>query len=506
MNDVHNLWQELEQATGNKGGKLKEAGDQQQFNRNIEDVELWLSEVESHMLSEEYGKDLIAVQNLQKKHALLESDVNAHQDRIDSISHQASDFDKKGHFDAPNIRAKEQHLSNRYQNLKDPAKRRKERLQESLKGHQLFRDIEDELAWVREKEQIASSSNRGRDLIGVQNLIKKHQALISEIHNHEPQVTKVCRAGDDMVSGGHFMSGEINDRSKHLHDSWEGLKEKAERRKDDLDDSLLAHQYLADANEAESWMREKQPIVGSTDYGKDEDSAEALLKKHSALMSDLEAFKSTINQLREQAQQCKQQETPVMIGRECVVAIYDYAEKSPREVSMRKGDVLTLLNSTNKDWWKVENNDRQGFVPAAYVKRVDAPLSASQQELLEASSIAAKQNTIENQYKNLMNLGEQRRKRLEEACKGYQLLREANELADWVKMKQQIAQADVIGQDLEEVEVMQKKFDDFQTELKANESRLTEMNQMATILTQMGHPEAAIRIRQQIDVKKRKIF
>lgn len=36
------------------------------------------------------------------------------------------------------------------------------------------------------------------------------------------------------------------------------------------------------------------------------------------------------------------------IGKECVVALYDYQEKSPREVSMKKGDVLTLLNSTNK--------------------------------------------------------------------------------------------------------------------------------------------------------------
>lgn len=118
---------------------------------------------------------------------------------------------------------------------------------------------------------------------------------------------------------------------------------------------------MADANEAESWMREKEPLVGSTDYGKDEDSAEALLKKHRALMSDLDAFRSTIDELRKQAGACRYQEQPVgQLGRECVVALYDYQEKSPREVSMKKGDVLTLLNSTNKDWWKVEVNDRQG--------------------------------------------------------------------------------------------------------------------------------------------------
>ena len=58
-----------------------------------------------------------------------------------------------------------------------------------------------------------------------------------------------------------------------------------------------------------------------------------------------------------------------MIGKECVAALYDYTEKSPRDVSIKKGDVLTFLNSNNIDWWIVEGNDIQGFVPAAYVKK-----------------------------------------------------------------------------------------------------------------------------------------
>ena len=45
----------------------------------MEDIELWLYEVEGHLASDDYGKDLTSVQNLQKKHALLEADVAAHQ-------------------------------------------------------------------------------------------------------------------------------------------------------------------------------------------------------------------------------------------------------------------------------------------------------------------------------------------------------------------------------------------------------------------------------------------
>ena len=32
-------------------------------------------------------------------------------------------------------------------------------------------------------------------------------------------------------------------------------------------------QYYTDANEAESWIREKMPLVCSTDFGKDEPTA-----------------------------------------------------------------------------------------------------------------------------------------------------------------------------------------------------------------------------------------
>lgn len=34
--------------------------------------------------------------------------------------------------------------------------------------------------------------------------------------------------------------------------------------------------------------------------------------------------------------------------KECVVALYDYQEKTAREVSMQKADILTLLNASNK--------------------------------------------------------------------------------------------------------------------------------------------------------------
>jgi spectrin alpha len=63
------------------------------------------------------------------------------------------------------------------------------------------------------------------------------------------------------------------------------------------------------------------------------------------------------------------------------------------------------------------------------------------------------------------------------------------------------AQVQDVGEDLEQVEVMQKKFDDFQNDLRANEVRLAEMNEIAVQLMTVGQTEAALKIKTQMQVR-----
>ncbi len=102
-------------------------------------------------------------------------------------------------------------------------------------------------------------------------------------------------------------------------------------------------------------------------------------------------------------------------------------------------------------------------------------------------------------YQNLLDMGNQRREKLEESRKAYQLVREAGELAQWINDKETVVLSSEVGDDLEQVEVIQRKFDDFQKDLKANEARLVELNTIAERLTAMGQTEAAEKIRIQIE-------
>ncbi len=517
-------WDRLVDSTEKKNGKLKEAIEGQTFHRNLDDVDMWLSESEVQLSNEDLGKDLTSVQNLQKKLKDLESDILARKDRIESIQHAADTFDANNHFDRANIVRRKDHLVNKYSNLFEPISARKQKLAESLQLQQLLRDIEDEETWIREKEPAIGASlasNRNRDLIGVKNLFQKHQGLMTELAGHEPRIRKTCNEAEDMIQRGHFASADIKKRVVALQNKWQLLKDKGQERKQDLEDALQVQQYFTDAAEAESWMREKEPIVDLKDYGKDEDSAEALLKKHSALMSDITAYESTVfNDLRASAAKCKlhnqdrqqqqqSQADPSILGeRQCVVVLYDYTEQSPRDVSVKKGDVLTLINSNNKDWWKVEINDRQGFVPAAYVKRVE--VSSSQLPTHQnaevaggassVASVAARQQQIESEYKRLVELGQERANKLQQACDAHRLVREAADITLWIADKEKVASEQNLGETPDEVELLNRRFEDFKKDLKVNEARINELNKIAERLKQMSQAESAKKIQDEIEI------
>ena len=72
--------------TRDRGQKLKEASEQQQFLRAVEDMEQWILDMEAQMASEDLGKDLISVNILIKKHAVSEGSAEVVSVRVVSAS------------------------------------------------------------------------------------------------------------------------------------------------------------------------------------------------------------------------------------------------------------------------------------------------------------------------------------------------------------------------------------------------------------------------------------
>lgn len=289
LTQIADQWEYLTQKTTEKSLKLKEANKQRTYIAAVKDLDFWLGEVESLLTTEDSGKDLASVQNLMKKHQLVEADIQAHEDRIKDMNSQAESLVGSGQFDSAGIQEKCQSINERYERICNLAAHRQARLNEALTLHQFFRDIADEESWIKEKKLLVSSDDYGRDLTGVQNLKKKHKRLEAELASHEPAIQAVQEAGEKLMDVSNLGVPEIEQRLKALNQAWDELKNLSATRGQKLDESLIYQQFLAQVEEEEAWITEKQQLLSVGDYGDSMAAVQGLLKKHDAFETDFAA-------------------------------------------------------------------------------------------------------------------------------------------------------------------------------------------------------------------------
>lgn len=89
--------------------------------------------------------------------------------------------------------------------------------------------------------------------------------------------------------------------------------------------------------------------------------------------------------------------------------------------------------------------------------------------------------------------------KLQQALRLIQFMRECDKIMFWINDKETFVTSDEFGQDLEHVEVLQKKFDEFQKDLQNHEDRVNDINEQADKLIEDRHPEEeAVRKRRMV--------
>jgi len=89
--------------------------------------------------------------------------------------------------------------------------------------------------------------------------------------------------------------------------------------------------------------------------------------------------------------------------------------------------------------------------------------------------------------------------KLQQALRLIQFMRECDKIMFWINDKEAFVTSDEFGQDLEHVEVLQKKFDEFQKDLQNHEDRISDINGQADKLIEDQHPEEeAVRKRRMV--------
>ncbi|CAJ0573596.1 unnamed protein product, partial [Mesorhabditis spiculigera] len=294
---VNASWAELKDAAARKGEKLKQAADQKNLNRILDDANAKLDEIDESLRDKDVGNDLRGVKELLQKHTTVEQEMHLYENKLTEISRRGNVMAGEGHFDAARIISTVKSLLRRFEQLTGPCSARRTALEESLKWHQLAFDVDCELQWIAEKEPLAASEDTGRTLTEALNVLKKHEQLEAEVNQHSRHIEGTIHRGDDLIKGHHAAQADIKAKCDQLAGAWAHLQQLVRRRKRIVDWGVKEQQYMFDAAEVESWMAEKRILIESQDYGQDEDAAQKLLARHKALQNDMNTYKQWVERL-----------------------------------------------------------------------------------------------------------------------------------------------------------------------------------------------------------------
>ncbi|XP_055520757.1 spectrin beta chain, non-erythrocytic 1-like isoform X2 [Leucoraja erinacea] len=378
----------------------------------------WMEDMKGRLQSQDFGKHLHGVEDLLQTHTLVEADIAVQAERVKTVTTGAQRFstNEEGYkpCDPEIVRERAAHLERCYGELCELAGERRAKLEESRRLWKFFWEMGEEEAWIREKEQIMSSDDHGRDLTGVALLVSKHSSLMDELSGRSGPLQQTIGAGEGLVAEGRLGAEAVGEKIAEIRGLWARLEELAAQRGRRLAETASLYQFQADADDTEAWILDSLRLASSTEVGHDQYSTQTLAKKHREVEDEVHHHRPTIDALHEQAR-----------------SLPSDTARSPE---------------------------------------VDGRLPA-----------------IEQRYEELVALARQRRLALQDALALYKMFSEADACTLWIDEKEQWLNCMEIPEKLEDLEVVQHRFETLEPEMNSQASRISSVNEVADQVLSTEH-------------------
>lgn len=281
--------------------KLLESRALQEFLRDVYEFDLWLNQ-KIQVASDENYLDPTNLQSKIQKHAAFDAEINANADRtIQNIISKGQELINNDHFAKEDIEIRLSELQNDWKQLQELSELKRERLNEAYQALLFNRSVDEFESWLSTVEQQLTSSDYGKDLASVNNLMKKHSAIENDIEQHKENCETIQETLELFSKNGHFMLNELEDRAQAAIERFDRLHKLIESRKDSLQSSFLLHQFLRDIDDEMQWLIEREPLAASHDLGTNLTTVQRLQKKHQALEAELTLHEPIVGALANRA-------------------------------------------------------------------------------------------------------------------------------------------------------------------------------------------------------------
>ncbi|PIO70965.1 spectrin repeat-containing domain protein [Teladorsagia circumcincta] len=539
--------------------------------------ERWLADKENLLKQGDIGDAPDVVQMLIKSHDAFEETVRKQSEKLENLKADAAKLITSDNEYRGDVEARCEEVMQRHAAMLDSAAKRRGLLCDSKKYHEFIRTCGELITWINAKLQLANDESY-LDPTNLRAKLQKHLAFDSELTENEKRLVAVEAQGEQLIKERHFMSEqselgsddhgrdlvsvehlmkkldaldaeirkarEIKTLGSPTSDAILGAAEQVDARfsslnepvlirRENLRDAHALYEWTACAEEELEWLADRLPLARSQECGDSLHAAHSLQKKHMALEKELESRQAGIHEIESkglamvrakhfaapQIEKMIDSLTSALLSVKDAASVrrarlqhavdsHEYYTEAAEAEQWIKDQMLVAINQeTGRDQASAEGYLRRLTVldkeVAQFKKELDRLRARcdSLQDHQDANQIAARQAKLETAYADLVNECNRRRTQLVDAGRYHRFVRQVDDLSDWLhekeheyrelmqwmKRMQTAMTSEQLPRDVIGCEALARRHDEYNLEMQGRKPHIDEFTRQGKHMIQGGH-------------------
>ncbi|XP_071656932.1 spectrin beta chain, non-erythrocytic 4 isoform X2 [Patagioenas fasciata] len=534
ISDINKAWTRLEKAEHEREAALRNELIRQEklellaqrFDHKVAMRETWLNENQRLVSQDNFGYDLPAVEAAMKKHEAIEADISSYHERIQVVVELAVEMESEGYYDTKRIGAQRDNVLRQWGLLTELLRARRARLEQHLALQKIFQEMVYMIDWMEEMQALLVSKEPGKHLLEAEDLLQKHGLLEADIAAQTERVRALNAAALRFSELEGYQPCDpqiIRNRVSHVRTCLEELGALARRRRGELEDSRQLWGFFQEMEEAEGWIREKEQILAAKTCGRDLSSVLALSAEHKSMLGELGNRRARLHQAAKRGEQLLatkrfspgaiQERTREVRQRwkklEEITGLHQQRLQEALgffQFSAETDDLVAWLQDTyrlaSSDDFGHDEHSTQALLRQhrALLEELDkhrAAVLALRKQLAQLApehrrgvDVQVRVVEVEQLYGEVAEVAVLRQQWLQDALAVYRMFGEVRACEVWLDEKEQWLQRMELPEELDEVEVVQHRFESLDQEMNSVMGRVLDVNHVVQQLLDGGHPSS----------------
>ncbi|GCC20329.1 hypothetical protein chiPu_0018888 [Chiloscyllium punctatum] len=212
----------------------------------------------------------------------ITTDVFAREQRFKTLAEMAAVIERENYHSKTEIVKRQQNVERRWQDLLQQLCKCRESLNKTTSALTLLQDINSIFEEIMTIHALVSSSDYGKHLLDVEDMVHKHNLIDSQISSHGENLKHINEKADHLSRSSELNTDLFQGKLKELNDAYTNLLELSKVRRSKLKQQHQLFEFFRDCDEEESWIFEKWQLVRTAALGRDVTQIAVLIQKHKA--------------------------------------------------------------------------------------------------------------------------------------------------------------------------------------------------------------------------------